>query len=265
MPISESINQLKEQKYVSSIMELAEGIYEHRVLNNQFFDLWMKQKLELWQVETFARNYYERVSYSTEMIALTFLSTRNLDARLELVTNLFSEFGYGRQEKIHILQAEKFLDKLLSKLKGNSFFYRSRDSIKWNLLPTTERLLKGQREFFGNSRPQIALGASLANEWHAYSLLVRLYEGSRHYIDAFETIDEFHESCEYFYVHIGNDEKDHKIQSVKTAVELCKSDEDLELIKQGYYGLLELHADFWEGIYDAISPQNAPNRQMINA
>jgi hypothetical protein len=42
-----------------------------------------------------------------------------------------------------------------------------------------------------------------------------LYEGSRQYIDVFETLDEFHEYCEYFYVHIGEAEKDHRFRLSK--------------------------------------------------
>jgi len=229
------------------ITRLAESIYEHQAINNQFYDLWMHQSWEFKQVEIFARNYYGRTIHTSTMVALSFLSAPDLDAKVEIVTNLFSEFGFGNREKAHIVLLEKFFNGLLTRIKGSP--YCLPELSECNLLPTTKRFSEGQRNLYTHSIPQVVSRALLGQEWLAYSMLTRLYEGSRQYIDVFETLDEFHEYCEYFYVHIGEAEKDHKMQAIKAAAQLCKSDEDLELLVQGFNGFLNLTADYWQGIY----------------
>jgi hypothetical protein len=63
--------------------------------------------------------------------------------------------------------------------------------------------------------------------------------------------DEFHEACEYFYVHIGAAEKDHKVESLRGVERYTANDGDLEAVFSGYSRHLQLIADFWDGIFAA--------------
>lgn len=94
-------------------------------------------------------------------------------------------------------------------------------------------------------------GALLGQEHLAYSMLVRLYEGVRNYKHLYGE-DEFHEACEYFYVHIGEAEKEHKEQAVISAAQVCRDDADLDRVREGFNGFLDLTADYWAGVHDAM-------------
>jgi hypothetical protein len=65
--------------------------------------------------------------------------------------------------------------------------------------------------------------------------------------------DSFHEACGYFYIHIGEAEKEYKVQSVVSAARACKTEQDLRLLAHGFYAFLELLAGFWDGLYAAIA------------
>jgi hypothetical protein len=73
----------------------------------------------------------------------------------------------------------------------------------------------------------------------------------------FATLDEFHEHCEYFYVHIGEAEKDHKEQAVNSASQVCKTEMQVKALQSGFDRFLGITADYWDGIGEAIS---APRR-----
>lgn len=79
-------------------------------------------------------------------------------------------------------------------------------------------------------------------------MLTRLYEGVRNYKSAYETDDDFHEACEYFYVHIGEAEKDHKAQAVISAAAVCQDEDDLAVVTEGFTRFVNLTADYWSGV-----------------
>ncbi|WP_437839230.1 iron-containing redox enzyme family protein [Sorangium sp. So ce1153] len=234
-----------------AISRLSESVFEHEALRNDFYSAWMSAMLDLERVEIFARNYMVRTTNTSTMVALSFLGTRDLAARVEIVKNLHSEFGYGNPKKAHIVLLEKFLTQLLSRLAGRD--YQLAELERLPILPTTSRFVAEQRRLYTDPSERIVLGTLLAQEWLAYSMLTRLYEGARNYRHLFRTLDEFHENCEYFYVHIGEAEKDHKEQAVISANQVCRSDADLAELKSGFERFLEITADFWRGIHEEMS------------
>ncbi|MGH3430037.1 MAG: hypothetical protein ACRDQZ_21125, partial [Mycobacteriales bacterium] len=103
------------------------------------------------------------------------------------------------------------------------------------------------------SRDQrVVQGALLAQEWLAYSMLVRLYEGVRHYKSFYLSEEEFHEACEYFYVHIGEAEKEHKIQAVRSAAQICTDETDLDMVRGAFQNFLGLTEQYWAGVADEM-------------
>lgn len=146
-----------------------------------------------------------------------------------------------------------YLEDLLSRLTGRTIGFK--DIEQYPLLPSTEAFIAEQRELYtvsSRNNPRRIIGALLAQEWLAYSMLTRLYEGARNYQHLYPSNDCFHEHCEYFYVHIGDAEKEHKIQAVEAAVQQCKNQEDLEELRCAFFHFLEITAQYWNGIAAAM-------------
>lgn len=81
---------------------------------------------------------------------------------------------------------------------------------------------------------------------------MQLYEGIRNYRHLFG-LEEFHENCEYFYLHIGATEKEHKVHSLSTAARACRSLEDIEHLERGFNAYLGLLADNWTEVHRELS------------
>ena len=91
-------------------------------------------------------------------------------------------------------------------------------------------------------------GALLAQEWHAYPQLVKLYEGARNYMHLFG-LEEFHELCEYFYIHIGTAEKEHKEQSILINAKIVKNNASFDRLKYGFNSYVSLLSNYWNALY----------------
>ncbi|MBM0274283.1 iron-containing redox enzyme family protein [Micromonospora tarensis] len=232
------------------LLALARGSAEHPALKNPFYQLWMAEQLSADEVELVARNFYERVRRTPIRIALAFLNMTDVRARAETVENLYDEMGNGNSSKVHSVLLRDFLQKLLGRMRGQEVDLHNVDAP---LLPSTARLISEGEKLFASPYPQEVCGALLAQEWHAYPQLVYLYEGFRNYRQHFE-LEEFHEDCEFFYLHIGATEKEHKIHSLSTAAKACASVEDIEHIERGFTSYLDLLAENWTEIHSKLRP-----------
>jgi pyrroloquinoline quinone (PQQ) biosynthesis protein C len=237
-----------QPSYEAEIRTIAESVKQHPALNNGFYKLWMSQRLSAHQIELFARNYYERVSKTPDRIALAFLNMTDTRARAETVQNLYDEMGNGSPAHAHPIILREFLEKLLTRLHGRPVRFAE---LQAPVLPSTRTLLSEGWKIFSRPDPAWVCGALLAQEWHAFTQLVNIYEGVRNYMDLFD-LEEFHESCEYFYLHIGSAEKAHKIHAVSTAAQMCETSKDLDLLRGGFDAYLNLLAENWEEIYREI-------------
>jgi len=197
------------------IRALAASSTTHPALNNEFYRLWIGSTLSADQVEIFAQNYYERVSNAPVRIALAFLHMKDIRARAETVENLADEMGMGNPRKVHSVLLRQFFENLLSRIRGTGVDF---DKLSAPVLPSTQRLVDEGVRLFSSDEPAEVCGALLAQEWNAYLQLVNIYEGARNYMHLFP-LEEFHENCEYFYLHIGATEKEHKIHSLSTAAQ----------------------------------------------
>jgi hypothetical protein len=238
------------------VLDLAESVYRHAALNNAFYDLWQSTELPADQVETVARNFYAQVSPTVNRLALVFLrmSPDDLVARAETIENLNDEMGGGDPKKVHTVLLKSFFSALLSRIRGRQIDF---DDIDPTVLPATQRLVDEGAKLFGHENVKVGCGALLAQEWHAYAQLVRLYEGARNYMHHF-ALEEFHEHCEFFYLHIGATEKEHKLHAVSSSAALCRTEEDLAALEQGFTGYLDLLAGFWNELADAVSAEPRP-------
>jgi hypothetical protein len=237
------------------IQSLAESVFIHKALDNTFYRRWMGGSLPLADVEVFARNYLARTTQTSRMVALSFMGTDDLCAQVEIVKNLYSEMGYGNPEKAHLALLESYLIDLLSRLADRPY---SMDELM--SVPVLESTIAFSREQLSlytdggdNNNPRHVLGTLLAQEWLAYSMLTRLYEGARNYQHLYANNDDFHEHCEYFYIHIGDAEKEHKIQAVKAATQECTTDQHIEEVSASFNRFLVITEQYWNGIAHAMS------------
>lgn len=248
--------------FLNAIGDLAKGTRNHRALNNPFYDKWTKRQLSFDEAEVFLVNYCAWIETVTEHIARVFLATADLEARCETIKNLYSEMGCGNPEKAHITLLRKFAVALLTELGGKPYQLPAQSEL---LQPSTRALIDSQSRLFGNDSPQIAAGALLAQEWQAFTMLVQLYDGARLYIPAWKDSEDFHDAAEYFYIHIGEAEKEHKIQSIKSAGQYVHSDAELAALKEGYADFLDVLANFWQGISARMEarPARAPQAGAV--
>jgi pyrroloquinoline quinone (PQQ) biosynthesis protein C len=231
--------------------QLVSDITRHPALDNHFYRLWAESTLPIEALEVFARNYGAWTKAFPDSLAVLVASTGNLKAKAEYVKTLYSEMGYGNHEKSHSVLLDNFLVALADKLGQERRLDRQRLEEEFELLPATRAFIDGQKELYG--RDLQSVGAQLALEWQAYTMLRKLYDGARNYMSLWSDPDEFHEACEYFYVHIGEAEKEHKLESLSAAKEYASDDTSLAQIVAGYERHLNLLADFWESLHRAMS------------
>ncbi|CAL9285681.1 hypothetical protein SUDANB180_06563 [Streptomyces sp. enrichment culture] len=238
-----------------SVEKLAASVRSSEALNNEFYSRWMGGPLTYPEVRVFAEQYLARTVNTSVMVALSVLNTSDLEARVECVKNLYSEYGNGDASKAHLVLLEGFLSDLLTRMKGAPV--PAREIREAPALDTTRAFSTGQRALFESEDQRVVQGALLAQEHLAYSMLTRLYEGVRNYKSVYETDDDFHEACEYFYVHIGEAEKDHKVQAVKSAAAVCRDESDLAVVTQGFTRFVELTAEYWRGVASEMTRRAA--------
>lgn len=228
------------------MLGLAESVFDSPALCNEFYERWTSEPQSYPKVRVFAEQYLARTVNTSVMVALSVLNTDDLLARVECVKNLYSEYGNGDATKAHLVLLEGFLADLLSRMSGQRV--TAEQLHPRHPLASTVEFSTGQRELFTSTDQRVVQGALLAQEWLAYSMLVRLYEGVRHYKPCYASEEEFHEACEYFYVHIGEAEKEHKILAVRSAAQICSDDDDLDMVARGFHGFLGLTAGYWAGV-----------------
>lgn len=231
---------------------LVKNISYHKALDNVFYNTWIANKLSLKQIGVFVRNYWEFAYRFPEALALLLINTNNVVARAEYAKTLYSEMGYGNPHKIHSVLFESFSIALSSCLGDQSFLQISSLKNEYSLLSSTQNFIDGQKKLYSGNA-SIAVGAQLALEWQAYTMISKLYEGARNYMRLWPNPEQFHEDCEFFYIHIGTAEKEHKKESIEAATKVIEDGGSFELVKQGYNKHLTLIAEFWEGIAIEIS------------
>lgn len=239
-----------------SLEQLTERIGESPALNNPFYDNWISRRFDIGELEVFARNYGEWVKSFPDTLAVLFFSTDDLNAKTEYVNTLHSEMGYGNPKKVHWRLLDTFFGELSSKLGYDGQLNRDRLESEISLLPSTRKLIGEERRLYGEESREVAVGAQMALEWQAYTMLRKLYEGARNYKELWQNQDEFHEACEYFYAHIGEAEKEHKKESLNAARQYATDERRIVEIIRGYNEHLDLIAGFWTGVHEELTKPN---------
>lgn len=230
-----------------AVFDLANSIYQTKALNNKFYELWMSKKLNHQQLVIFAINFYEHVAPTVDRLCLSFMKSNDTEIRKKLVENMADEIGIDGRAHPELLK--EFLCALLEKTANKNISF---EEIPRSLInKATINLIEGGSDLFFHEHPAVACGAVLAQEWHAYPQLVNLYEGARNYMSLFE-LEDFHDKCEYFYIHIGSAEKEHKKQSVWTAARCVIDEETFNLLKFGFDSYVNLLSEYWDSLYHSI-------------
>jgi pyrroloquinoline quinone (PQQ) biosynthesis protein C len=245
----------------ATLERLLTDITNHAALNNDFYREWTTRKLTIDELAVFARNYGEWVKAFPDSLAILLTTTDDIDAKTEYVKTLYSEMGYGNSEKVHSVLLNNFFRELVLRMghEGAVDWDHLQQTVE--LLPTTRDLIQGEQDLYRDQ--QMSFGAQLALEWQAYSMLRKLYDGARNYLDLWSNPDEFHESCEYFYAHIGATEKEHKQESLKAVKRYATSEGSVAKIMDGYHRHLELIFEFWRGLHQALT--TVPERSSAAA
>lgn len=229
------------------IEALARTVYTSSALNNEFYDLWRSRPLTAKQIAVFTRNYGEFNRAFPEVLSVMISSTRNVAARTEYAKTLFSEMGYGVEEKAHSNLFDAWLLELGKKLGEPETLRWQNVETNLDPLPETLALIEGEKKMYGGDNAT-GSGAQLALEWQAYTMLRKMYDGATLYKPLWDVEDEFHEACEYFYAHIGAAEKEHKIESLNGARQFHVDSNSRLKIQNGFRTHLDLFGSFWNAI-----------------
>jgi pyrroloquinoline quinone (PQQ) biosynthesis protein C len=232
---------------MNDLVYLLEKIHNHPAVNNHFYQKWMETKLAIEQIAIFVRNYWELTYRFPEALAALILNIDDTHTRTEYTKTLFSEMGHGNSKRVHAVLFEEFCKDLARYLGRENYLTIAFLKTSLILLPETTNLISWQKELYSQEH-SIAAGAQLALEWQAYTMIRQLYEGARNYMDLWPNQDKFHESCEFFYVHIGPAEKEHKEESMAAAFKIIEADGQFNKIEYGFKKHLDLIASFWNAI-----------------
>lgn len=234
-----------ETPFLKEVEALSEEVYSHKALKNPFYDLWTSERLSNAQVEIFAVNYYHRIYSTVQRITMALVTIDDWVSRLELLHNLTDEMGHGDPHMVHVLILKRWIQSLLTANGGGDF-----DEVLERVKPLPETVKFVNQTFQNCSMNNVlSCGTLLGQEWHAYSQIAHLYDGFLLYKDSYQS-EEFHDMSDYFYIHLGMAEKQHKLQTIVMAARNCQTEEEFKTLQQGFYCYLDLVADFWHAIYD---------------
>jgi hypothetical protein len=231
-------------EFGQELAELSGSVFDHPVLKCRFYEIWRNNLLSINNFHVFSINYFFRVYATTTRIATAISTIDDWESRLELLHNISDELGNGSIDNVHVLVLFRWLESLNERLGCKAPF---RDLLD-NAIPletTTEFILKTRA--LCAATPQEAAGALLAQEWHGYTQISYLFDGFLNYRHLYES-SEFHDVSEYFYVHLGRAEKEHRVQSSKIALRICKSEHDFIKIRDSFLAYLKCLEEFWDGI-----------------
>lgn len=253
----EAVHDALSPSYIQDeLLQLTSNVDDDPALNNDFYDAWLAGPMSRLGVLIFFRNYSHFSWEFPHVLESLIQRTPNADIRSELNKTLYSEMGNGRAEKAHRLLLHQFIEALSAEMEPKGAV--SRDWLNENipLLDTSKQIVDGEYRLYGEESHAKAVGAQLALEWQAFTMLMKLYEGARHYRSFFPAERAFHEAAEYFYVHLGEAEKDHKTESINAARIQISNHSELEELREGYFEHLSLFHKFWQGIAAAVRSAN---------
>jgi pyrroloquinoline quinone (PQQ) biosynthesis protein C len=110
------VTPFSKAKLAEQLELLARNVYASGALNNDFYDLWTRERLNAHQIAVFARNYGEFNRSFPEVLAVMISSTRDIHAQAEYAKTLYSEMGYGNPEKVHSVLFDAWLVELGERL-----------------------------------------------------------------------------------------------------------------------------------------------------
>jgi pyrroloquinoline quinone (PQQ) biosynthesis protein C len=156
-------------------------------VDNAFYREWASRRFTIEELQIFGRNYGAWVKSFPDALAILLATTDDLEAKTEYAKTLYSEMGYGNATKVHSVLLDIFLAELARRMGHGHEHKLDREVLnkRIELLPTTRALIEGEQQLYSDA--QMSFGAQLALEWQAYTMLRKLYDGARNYLDLIPT------------------------------------------------------------------------------
>lgn len=248
---------LIQGKFKNRLERLSRSAADHQVMSNTFYEIWQKREFGQSAFDIFRANYGFRVGATVGRLSRALVSIDNVDARTKLWENLGDELGHGDPDRVHIRLFEMWADSLSERLLSDNSSGIGQPAA---ILPATKRFVDETNQMCELDRYSAA-GAILAQEWHGYTQIAKLYDGYCQYKDRYSG-DDFHDCAEYFYVHLGRAEKEHQVQATAVAEIVCQSDQDFSRIESSFHTYLNLLNDFWESLAKEIIANDSMPRDV---
>ena len=232
------------------VNSLAAGIFGTEAVYNSFFRLWCQQQLQPVELTGVAVNLYQHLAPTLRRIVALFSNINDGAMRHYLLRILNDEAGLAEGIP-HVRLLENFLNTLLTMVSATPCQVTAYLDQGYET-ESTRTLVHDGYKLFAQPNTMTALGALLAQEWHAYPQLVYLYEGARNYQLQFATLEQFHDACEYFYIHLGRTEKEHREQTSTLAASRVHTSSDWLALQEGFYAYSDLLINYWNSLTRAI-------------
>lgn len=231
-------------------------------INNKLYKLWLEKPLDLNQVEIILANYFARtintVSRVCDVVCALIDPIRIIKdkryntAIIDNLENLQDELG-SHYKTSHVILLAEWINTLLTKLGSNNVPIE--DHYQKFLTEETILFNKMQKQLYKDDSIQTVVGASLAQELFADHMMKQIYEGYKNYNNLFNSPEEFERSCKYFMVHVDGTEEKHGDLIAEIVSLVCYNEQDEEKIWRSYNIFEEITYNFWNGIYNKLTPR----------
>lgn len=218
----------------TQIQELTQELEAKPVNHNNFYKRFRDETLSQEQLRRFAKQYFWFCDqFITVLVGLIYNTPSNQGAmRLELIKTLYSEMGYGKEENIHLNLLRRFTTAL---------GINEEELQTVTPTPKVAAYIEGLDELFTRSDFRKAVGAEFGVEVTAALEFTYLSPGIEKY-------KQFTKQDIYFFPFHLAEEELHSDWLTQAVLNICQTEEDLALIREGALKAADLWGEFWEGM-----------------
>jgi hypothetical protein len=253
------VSGMKDQKNkeldFTDFAQIEEYVKSHRAINHplfQYLKSCSEEGFTPMQYQIYRENYFFRTFYTIPSIAsLVAAAANNADIETLITAgeNLYEELGSGNPNKIHsilMLSSHNFHGMRVFGLPSISIKKIPHLSF---IIDEAKMFTKKEQELYTSSNYSVTLGAAVAHEMAANSMLINFYESFFLPYKNYYSCKEFYNLSEYFLVHICGLEENHAQNARLAAKKWATDKKNLNDIGCGSVDFLSIQEALWDGLY----------------
>jgi hypothetical protein len=246
------------KKFDKELEAITQEMSGHRALHHPYFDYLIAKAqtgVTAAQFDMHRANYFCRTRETIPSVArVVVAAAQNNDAQTlaSAGKNLYEETGEGNHSLAHSLLLERSHN-----IHGAHIFGLPPLSLKESphstlLIPEVHEFVAKQTKLYTSPSYATVLGTGFAHEYAADAMLTQFYRSlflpyKNHYNNGL-----FDAVAKYFLVHIGGVEERHAQDAKEALLRACKVGKDLDAVREGAFGFLDIQAKLWDGLLIAF-------------